>query len=225
MSWLIMGTGRTKPQGGEANVLMIMAVFLTLTTLALGVLSIYYVTQYNRAQLTVNEQKSAAAAAAKIEQKQLDEAEFAQRLKEPYRTYTAPSVYGDLKISFPKNWSLFVEEGSGGDVQLSLTAHPDMIRPEEEFSNGFGLRATMTSTLYTEAIAEFDDAIAEGEVVASAVTVKGVSGTRYDGTVRENRQGTLVMLPIRDKTFAIWTESKDYASDFTKILAKLVVSR
>jgi len=58
--------------------------------------------------------------------------------------------------------------------------------------------------------------------------VPSVAGTRLSGQIFSSSKaapGTIVLVPMRDKTLEIWTESNDYLPDFnTYILPNLSFS-
>ena len=58
-----------------------------------------------------------------------------------------------------------------------------------------------------------------------AVLVDSVLGARIDGEITTKRTGSVVLLPLRDKTLKIWTESNAYTADFDEILTNLSFSR
>ncbi len=209
---------------GIVNVLLVTAIFMTFTTLALGGTSIYFISEYNKAKTTVDQQKADAAAAAREEQKQADEAEFVQRQKEPNRNYSAPLVLGALNISYPRNWNLYAEEKPEAGLQLNLFWNPDLVQSENTYDGTYALRAILEKTVYNLAVAKRQSAVEKGELTAEPITVSGINGTRYRGRVAENHTGILVILPIRDKTLSIWTESIDYTNDFNTIIERLAVS-
>ena len=221
--------GRRSPifERGEINVLAVMVVFLLLATLALGGLTIYYLNQFNKAQSTVEEQVAQAVADAKVEQTKLDEAAFAQRQKEPYRTYNAPSVFGDLAIAFPKNWNLYAEENQSDKTQLNLYFHPDIVKAASGSSDAgvaYALRVNLEQTLYVELVEDLQDGVSKGELVAEPIRVADIDGTKYTGLVSEGKQGVLVMLPVRDKTLRVWTEAVEYTADFNNVIAQIKIS-
>lgn len=211
-------------QQGEVNILMVMVVFFTFTTLALAGISIYYIRGFQKAKTTVDLQRSEAAEIAKTEQKQADEAAFAESLKEPYRTYTAPAVLGALTVSFPKTWNVYAVENSSSNVQLDLFFNPDIVRADNTYDGTYSLRLTFAETLYTEVTKKLQNDVEKGLLRAQPITVKGVEGTRYSGQVTKEHTGVMVILPIRDKTLTLWSESTDYAKDFDSIIEKLQVS-
>lgn len=211
-------------QKGEVNILMIMVVFFTFTTLALAGIAIYYIRGYQKAQTTVDIQKSAAAEAAKAQQKQADEAAFAEAAKQPYRAYSAPSVLGAMTLSFPKTWNIYAEENQGSGTQLNLFFNPEIVRADSTYDGTYALRVTFEQQLYTESTKKRQNDIEKGLLRVQPITVQGVEGTRYTGQVTKERQGIMVILPIRDKTLTLWTESADYTADFDSIIEQLQIS-
>jgi hypothetical protein len=52
-----------------------------------------------------------------------------------------------------------------------------------------------------------------------------VTGVRVDGQIADNIQGSMIILPLRDKTQEIWTESNSFLPDFNNnILPNLTFS-
>jgi hypothetical protein len=43
-------------------------------------------------------------------------------------------------------------------------------------------------------------------------------GVRLDGTIAENVKGSVILLPLRDKTIRIMTQSATYVADFDKFV-------
>jgi hypothetical protein len=52
-----------------------------------------------------------------------------------------------------------------------------------------------------------------------------VGGMYLTGQISQRQQGTMVLLPLRDKTLEVWTESSAYMNDFTNnVLPNLTFS-
>jgi hypothetical protein len=47
-----------------------------------------------------------------------------------------------------------------------------------------------------------------------------VKGVRLEGFLEKDKEGIMVMFPLRDKTLRIWTESKEFSGDFNNIVIK-----
>jgi hypothetical protein len=46
--------------------------------------------------------------------------------------------------------------------------------------------------------------------------VPSVVGSRVDGSITPQKQGSMIILPVRDKTLEVWTESTSFLDDFNK---------
>lgn len=211
-------------QSGQVNAWVAATLTLALATLTLGGLSLYYLQVANRERATVDEQAASAAEAARIEQKQIDEAEFAEREKEPYRAYTAPTVLISLTLNFPKNWNIYVEETASSTTQLNVYANPALVLADKNYDGPYALRVRLERSLYTNVVNKRATQVEKGELTATPITIAGLNGTRYSGMVEEGHNGIMVILPVRDKTLTLWTESQNFAADFNQIIERLTIS-
>ena len=213
------------PKGGRHfNLPIFLAAVLLVLTIAMGVVAIYYILKYNEQKSTVDQQKTAAAQTAREEQKQADEAAYAERDKLPYRSYEAPAVLGAIKIEFPKIWNVYAVEEEKSDTQLDIFMYPGVVRAEKSSTEAYALRVKLQRKLYQDVVKANQQKVEKGELKASAVTISGATGTRYEGEVVQGRSGSLILLPVRDKTLSIWTESPDYLNDYNQIIEKLAIS-
>jgi hypothetical protein len=181
--------------------------------------------QYYQERITVQEQIDAAVQEAKQEQKRKDEARFEEERKKPYRTYTAPQVFGAIEISFPKTWNVYVEDGTRGSPQIDLTMHPELVRVQEDGDHPWAFRLQLLDQLYEKATRTYRRDAGNGDLNANAITVSGIEGVRYEGKIRDEFEGSLVALPYRDKTILMWTESGRYESEFNTVLERADISR
>lgn len=208
--------------GGGFNFGMVFIILLCVAVLAFAGLSIYFYSQYNKEKTTVDAQVAAGADAAKAEQKAADEAEFAELAKQPYRSYTAPGTLGQLTVEFPKSWNVYAEEDQEKAV-LNVFMNPEVVRAEKGYSGPYALRIKLEKKVYADALKTMDQKLKKGEVTASPVTVSGIAGTRFEGQIEDEHSGSMVFLPLRDKTLTIWTESPQFSEDFNNILQRLSV--
>lgn len=215
----------TKPKRQiSLNIPMILAGLLLISTIALGLLSINYANKYTEAKTDVDGQKAAAAAAAKEEQKVVDQKEHEEMDKQPYRTYQAPAVLGAIQAEFPKNWNVYAKEEEKSDIQLDVYMYPGVVRDENSTTEPYSFRIRMQQKLYPEAMLPYQKRVEKGQLKAQTVTVSGISGTRFDGAITDERTGAIILLPVRDKTLFIWTESPTYMTDYDQIVAKMAIS-
>lgn len=169
------------------------------------------------------DKKIAAATEVAVQKAESDkDAEFAELEKNPFRKYTGSQTYGTLTFEFPKSWNAYVEEKSR-DVLLNFYAHPGVI-PGLGDNVNFAFRTQIIDTPYQKKLDEFEKSQKNGDVTIEPYRlpkVDGVLGVMIKGKVSKDKQGQMVLVPQRDKTFMFWTESPEYAADFGKILETL----
>jgi hypothetical protein len=74
---------------------------------------------------------------------------------------------------------------------------------------------------YNRALTTYDGQLLSGEVRAKAYSlpkVRNVVGTRFDGTIEQGKQGSVILLPLRDKTIKIISEVPGVVNDFNNII-------
>ena len=167
---------------------------------------------------------SEASAVAVKETEQSKEAEFTEREKSPFKSYSGGTVFGSLSFSYPKSWSVYKEEGTAKDTLLDFYAHPDFVPSLSSDDSIVAFRVQLSSNEYATEAAEYvTDGENEQTFEVTAYQVSSVSGSevgiRVAGEIFTDKTGVLVLIPIRDKTLKIWTESDQYLNDFEKILA------
>jgi len=152
------------------------------------------------------------------EQKQ---AEFDEKEKAPYKFWTSPTQYGSIKVGFPKTWSYYLalNESNGSGEVINLYAYPDYV-PEVSRDTKYALRMTLETADYNSVLDDYRQKSAKDGLEISTVQVSNVSGIKIRGAIEKDVSGTLVVFPIRDKVLTVWTESKDYESDFENIVLK-----
>src|SRR3989344_6030028 len=196
-----------KPQR-HSSLPFILAIVATIIAIGLGVLAIYYVLQYNKEKTTVESQKAKAAEVARSEQKTQDETAFAKEEKFPYSTYEVPAVLGAIKVEYPKTWSVFAIQDESAATQLDVFMSPQVVLAEKNNTEPYAFRMKLEQKLYTESIKKYQSLAQKGQVTAEAVVVSGISGTRFNGQIDTGRTGSIILLPIRDKTLSLWTEAE-----------------
>ncbi len=212
------------PKRFNLNLPVILAAIMLVVAIALGILAIIYIQKFNSAQVNVNQNRTEAAAIAREEQKQVDEKAFAEREKEPYRSYQAPGVLGAIKAEFPKTWNVYAEEDEASTSQLNVFMAPDVVKPPKSTSEPYSFRIRLERKLYADVLLTYQRDIDQGKLTAKNVTVSGITGTRMEGQIDAQRTGVLTLLPIRDKTLYLWTESNNFVEDYNRIIERMSVS-
>ncbi|MDB5182257.1 MAG: hypothetical protein JWO47_41 [Candidatus Saccharibacteria bacterium] len=143
------------------------------------------------------------------------DAAFRETEKFPTKSFTGPDTYGSLTYSFPKTWNSYI-----GTSNLNLIVNnyynPDFI-PDLSSTAQFALRVQISGTAYPTLLKAYDAVAKAGTSTVTAYRapkVPSVLGSIITGQIHGTTPGTLVLLPIRDKTIIIWTEGSNYTSDF-----------
>lgn len=203
-------------ESGLVHPLLVTSIVLGVLTVGLGGFSVWAFLNYMDQKNNVDAHISAAVADAKREQQEADRADFVEQEKVPTRQLTGPVDLGQVKFSYPKTWSVFVEkEGASYDAYM----HPLTVPPLTS-GTPYALRVTITSTRYESVLGGFNERIKQGQLKASPVTIVGVDGTRLDGAFSNSIRGSMVLFKIRDKTLQVYTQSTNFQSDFDNIVLK-----
>ena len=203
-------------------------------TIAIVVLSLVAVTfiglfiwmsmQYGEASTDLEGQINTAVAKAKDEQANKLEAEFLEREKYPYRTFTGPADYGQLSFEYPKTWSVYVEADAskGGDFRAFF--NPIEVNTVNK-NTIMALRVLIRDKDYESVVAEFQryldqkDSTLKVESIEVSNDYNSIVMNRYTGTIPEtDLSGIFVIFKIRDKAAIIQTDSLLFQEDFETLL-------
>jgi len=145
---------------------------------------------------------------------------YAEEAKSPLKTYVGPESFGTVKIIYPKTWSAYVVTGNSNSP-VDYYAHPDVVPSVQADTSNFALRVQVVDQKYSAVLQQYISLQQAGKVTVKPYVlakVPGVTGARLDGQLTENKKGSIVILPVRDKTLKIWTESDTYLNDFNTII-------
>lgn len=155
---------------------------------------------------------------------------YAEKEKQPLRTYTGPDAYGSVQIQYPKTWSAYVDD-SGKDSSKPVDGYfaPSVVPSISNDSSVFAVRVQVLGQPYADVLDQLSqDQQSSGDngsvplkitpyalpKVPKTVGVKAV-GTFSD---KNNKLATMVVLPLRSQTLEIWTEGDRYQSDFNNYI-------
>jgi hypothetical protein len=149
------------------------------------------------------------------------EKEFAERSKNPLSTYTGPSEFGSVIIKYPRTWSGYVANDTANSPYVNGYFSPGVVPSTEDENSVFALRVQVVQDSYSSLLDGYTNNNDTGDVTIqpySAPKVPQVVGSRIEGKIFDKKTGSLVMLPLRDKTLEIWTESDQFKPDFNNII-------
>lgn len=182
--------------------------------------SIWGYTVYVSQQDYKNNSDKKVAAAVEIAKKQTateKDNEFVEKEKQPLRTYQSPSTSGNVTITYPKTWSAYVTENSNvGGTQVDGLFHPSFV-PGGQSGTAIALKVQVLSQAYEQVMQQWGSKLKTGKVRISpfrATKVPSVLGSRVDGEMDINKQGSAVILPMRDKTLVVTTQAPTFLNDF-----------
>lgn len=168
-----------------------------------------------------SDQKAAAAVEIAVQQESTrKDAEFVEKEKSPLKIYAGPAAFGTLDISYPKTWSAFVTENDKANVPVDGYFHPNFV-PDIKGGTAFALRLQVTSQAYDQEMRQFEGKVKNGKVKVSAFSAKnvaGVTGSRIEGEINTGQHGVMILLPLRDRTIKLSTESQQFLGDFNTII-------
>jgi hypothetical protein len=208
-------SAKTRPWG--LIVPLVVSIVLFIAALGFGVWAFA-----GRADYKNNSDKKAADAVAIAVQQESTrkDKEFVEKEKNPLKKYLGPAAFGTLDISYPKTWAAFVTETDKGSTPVDGYFHPNFV-PGLQSGTAFALRVAVTSQSYDQEMKQFESKVKSGKVRISAFAAKnvaGVTGSRVDGEINAGQQGTMILLPLRDRTIKLSTESQQFMNDFNTII-------
>ncbi len=165
-----------------------------------------------------SDKKSAAAVAVAVEKtKSEKDNEFVEKEKEPLKPYKGPEALGSIAFKYPKTWSTYVNQT--GTNQITILSNPDTVVGGQ--GSSYALRVEVVPQQYDAVVGAFDNLVKTKKVTATAYALPKLPetvGLRFDGAITTDRQGAIVVLPLRDKTIKISTESTNFVKDFNSII-------
>lgn len=171
-----------------------------------------------------SDQKAAAAAeAAKMATQQEEAAKYTEEAKSPLKTFIGPADFGSVTFQYPKTWSGYVvqDSSSSSDMPLDGYFHPDVVPDVDLPASVFALRVSIVSEPYSEVLENYASSVEEGKAVVAPYKlpkVDSVVGSRVDGDIEQGKKGSMVLLPLRNVTLKVWTETDQYLNDFNGIV-------
>lgn len=211
-------------KSGQSKILIGVIIFLVILLLSSIGFGIWAYAERNDYKENADVKIEEAVTVANEELTKQLEADFLEREKSPYKTYNGPAAFGSVKIVYPKTWAASIDEGGSSSVPLYGEFHPNFV-PGEKSETALALKVEVLDDTYEDILDDYQSEAKKGEVRISPYTapkVPDVLGSRVDGEVERDFQGSVVVFPLRDKTLRITTLSEQFVGDFNDpILANL----
>lgn len=212
-----------KRLSGEVRGSIATVLSIALLVVALIGVGVFAVWAFSGRQDYKNNVDAKIAVAVQVNTKKVqatDAITYAEESKNPLKTYVGPEAFGTVNITYPKTWSVYVATGNTSSP-VDYYAHPDVVPSVDSDTSNFALRVQVVEQKYSAVLLQYASLQKQGKLTVEPYAlpkVSGAIGTRLDGQLTQNKKGSMVILPIRDKTLKIWTESDAYLEDFDQII-------
>lgn len=160
---------------------------------------------------------SAAVQAAKAQESTAKDKQFAEDEKNPLKTYTSPEALGSLVINYPKTWSGYVDSTGTGGAALNGYFSPGVVPSINNQNSVFALHVQVLNQSYSQVLQNFTSQQKDGKLTISAYSLPKlpkIVGVKVNGELSDQKDGTVVILPIRSQTLEIETDGTQYLGDF-----------
>lgn len=209
----------TNDQSGSI-VATVVIVLLSLMLIGAGVFAGWAYTGMNDYKFNTNQKISEAVRANTKQVQQEDAANFAEQAKQPYKVFRGSDAFGSVNITYPKTWSLYLVS-TNASTPVDLYAAPDIVPTTNDRNSTFALRVQVVASQYSDIVRRYEGQVKQGKVTSTPYSLPknpAVPGVRLDGQITNDKKGSLVIIPIRDKTLQIWTESEAFLKDFNETI-------
>lgn len=202
-------------QSGMSSLALPLGIFvvLTITATSFAVWAFMGRQDYKN---NVDQKIDAAVAVAVKENSTQKDNEFAEKEKLPLVAYQGGSDLGSIVVKYPKTWSAYVDSSGRGTEPLDGYFHPITV-PGVNSGTSYALRLVVTDRAFEDELKAFDSQIKSGKSTSQAyqpTNVSSVVGVRIEGLIDSQKQGIMILLPLRDKTIKLYTESDQFYNDF-----------
>lgn len=215
-----MSTMKFRAQVGAINVLLIPLILVIVLLIGTAGFAFWAFGQRQDYKNNSDAKVATAVTAAQQQESAQKDKEFAQKEKFPYNTYSGPAAYGSLIIKYPKTWSGYVST-QNGSFPINGYFYPGQVPDVTNQGNSFALRVEVLQQSYNTVLQQLQTYITQGKAKAKAYqpqNVANVVGTRLDGQIGPQKQGSMIILPYRAQTLELWTENADFKADFDNII-------
>jgi hypothetical protein len=209
---------KANSQSGAINALLLPLLVALLLLVGVAVFGVWAFGSRQDYKDNVDAKIATAVTAAKADEDKVKDAQFAEEQKNPLKTYTGPAAYGSVTINYPKIWSGYVSDTDGNDPFVDGYFSPGVVPDTQDQKSSFAFRVQVSSQSYSESLQSFQNQ--EGVTIQpySLPKVPNVVGVIVRGAIEQDRQGIMVILPLRNTTLKFWTESDAFTGDFNNII-------
>ncbi|HLB66395.1 MAG TPA: hypothetical protein VJJ78_02270 [Candidatus Saccharimonadales bacterium] len=205
---------------GVVNTLLIPLIVIGTILLAAAIFAIWAYSGRQDFKNNVDKKIETAVEIAKKQTASAKDNEFVEKEKNPLKTYRGPEAYGSVVVKYPKTWSAYVVEGGNSSNPVDGYFNPDFV-PGVQTSSVYALRIQVVPSAYDRELDRYDAFVQKGTVKVAPFRfpkVKSIVGVRLNGEIANGKQGSLILVPLRDKTLKVFTETNSFVADFNKFI-------
>lgn len=211
-------------QAGGMNKLTIPLVLVLLLFVIAVIFGIWAFSGQQDYKKNTNQKIAVAVEAAQKKQSATDATNYSYEEQKPFLTYNGPSEYGSLSIMYPKDWSAYVIVAAANQqssTPINGYFDPGVIPDVQNTASVFSLRFEIVQQSYSQVVQSYS-----ANTTAKLVTVTPYAlpkvpsdiGVMVNGEIAQNIQGSMVILPIRETTLEVWTETSAFMTDFNTVI-------
>lgn len=211
-----MRTALRSDEKGVINTLLIPLILTIVFLLATAGFGLWAYMSRQDYKNNVDEKIRTAVGVAVKETETRKDNEFQEREKQPLATYQGPSANGSVVVKYPKTWSAYVDENGRGSTPLDGYFHPTKV-PGIQSDAAYALRVEVVEQSFADVVKGFDSAVKQGKLKTQTyapTNVSSIVGLRAEGEIKPRQQGIMVVVPLRDKTIKLYTQSDQFYNDF-----------
>lgn len=217
-----MSTMKKLDQHGVINVLVVPLVLMVLLFLSAASFAVWAFSGRQDFKNNVDKKIAAAVTVAEQKQQQADAANYAQQEKQPLRTYVGPAQFGNITVKYPKTWSAYASDSGTSGNPIDGYFQPGTVPNTTDPNSSYALRVMLLQQAYDQVMQQFQGGLASKALTVAPYAlpkVPSVVGSRIEGQIEPQKQGVMIVLPLRNMTLEVWTESANFKSDLdTNIL-------
>src|SRR6266702_4001938 len=212
----------TQRETGSISILLVPLIVVTLLLCATGAFA--YRAYRGRQDYKNNAVQKITAAVTQANQQtqQADQAQFNQQEKSPYKNYVGPATFGSATVVYPKTWSAYIaEKTAGSGTPVNGYFYPGFVPDTQNSNSSYALRIQIIQQSYDQILSQYKGLVQSQKIAVTPYAfpkVPNVMGSRLDGTIVPNKQGSMIIMPLRNLTIEIWTESTSFESDFNNTI-------